>query len=103
MIVCGAFITYVTLLVGFTPSSIMGILLPLLGILMLLRPIVLVHADRIEQANLLGKVMRTHPYTTHPASVRGNTLYAGGIKIAPQWMINTKLARVQEYLAALKP
>jgi hypothetical protein len=102
MIVSGALIVWSTLVAGFLPSSILGIILPLLGFLMLTRPIALVHTDRIEQTNLIGKVMRTSLYSESAPSVHDGALYAGTHKIAQGWMINTKLSQIQAFLNALK-
>ena len=103
MLVCCALILYATLVVGPSPSTITGLLLLPVSILMLTHPIGVVHADRIDVTNLLGRVTKSYPYASNPIAVRDNALFAGGRKLWSQWLVNTKLDTVKAYIDAQSP
>lgn len=88
-------------LTGVTANTVLAILLILLSILMFTRPIVVLNTDSVEQRNLIGRVVKSFPFRTHAPVIRGNALYCGGTKICPQWMINTKLSTIEQFIKAL--
>lgn len=92
---------FASLLTGVTTNTVLAIVLPVLSILMFTRPIVVLNADGVEQRNLIGRVVKSFPYSTHAPAIRGNALYCGGTKICPQWMINTKLSTIEQFIKAL--
>ena len=92
---------WATTLTGVTANTVLAILLLLLSILMFTRPILVITATRAEQRNLIGRVVKSYSFSTHPPAIRGNAFYCGGTKLCPQWMINTKLSSIEQFLKAL--
>jgi hypothetical protein len=100
LLLCSVIILYVTLLVGPSVTTITGVISLLLGVLMLTRPITRIYADRVESFNLLGMLVKTHDFKSNPPLIDRGSLRVGGVKLTPQWITNTSINSVRDFLAA---
>ena len=96
-LVCGAFILYVALVIGFTPNTIIGIVLLPLGVLMLTRSVVSITRHTIQMKNLLGVTLKEYPYTPERVSIRNNSVYVEDNKVFSLWWTDTNLRKLNAF------
>jgi hypothetical protein len=100
MLLCCLVMLYAALVVGPSPTTILAVVLSVVSILMLTRPIVFITPMGVEMRNLLGMTVKSIAFKDNPPLSRGNAFYCGGTRVFPQWMVNTKLVTVEQFLQA---
>ncbi|BAZ03478.1 hypothetical protein [Calothrix sp. NIES-3974] len=66
---------------GFKLSTVMGLILLPVSILMLTKNIIIIKTDCIEMKNLLGMTLKKYPYKSEQVSIRNNNLYIDNQKV----------------------
>ena len=98
LLLCSAVILWATLVVGFSASTITGIILLVVGVLMLIQPIIVFRPHAIEWRNLIGRAGRTVTYEPDTIEIKDNKVFIDGRKQFGLWMVNVNADTVTKYL-----
>lgn len=97
---CGLFILGSALIVGFSPRTILGLVILPLSVLMATRPVTILTPTEIQMKNLLGVTVKTHPCTPDSVSVKDKSVYVNGKKVFSTWWSNTSANQVKAFFVA---
>jgi membrane-bound ClpP family serine protease len=102
ILVCSIFILCVSLLTGFTPNTITGLILLLLGLLMLTRTVAVITPNEIQMMNLLGMTVKVYSYTPDQIVVTNNSIYVNDKKVISGWWTDINIQEVKAFFLQIQ-
>ncbi len=96
------FILYVSFIVGFSLSTITGVILFLLSILMLTRPVAVITPNNIQMINLLGITGKNYPYTPDQILIKDNSISVNGKKVISTLWADINIQEVREFFLRIQ-
>lgn len=100
MLFCSAIILWATLVVGFSASTITGIILLILGVLMLMQPVIVFKPGSIEWKSLIGRTGKVVKYQADTIEVKDNKVFVDGQKQMALWQFNVNADTLKTFLEA---
>jgi hypothetical protein len=101
-VVCGAFILFSTLVVGFSLNTIIGLVVLAVGILMLVRPLGILSPQSLVFFRPIGGEAKTIWFEPDDIEVHKKAIVIHGKKALPLWRVGNPNSDVIGYVEGLK-